>query len=298
MARRAVRGRPLHLSAELSGPDYATSALRLSYTRCPPSIFSAHFRGVFPSELQYVTPFDVAGSDEEPLVVASGLSRRFGGRRAVEDVSFTLRPGECLALFGPNGAGKTTLLRLLGGLLRPTSGFASVAGVRVPGGAEARAAVGIISHQTMLYGALTARENLEFNARLHNVRQYRDAAQSVLDSMRMGSRADTPVRAMSRGMQQRVSIARALVHGPRVLLLDEPFTGLDDAGAGALTEILEALRRAGTAMVLVTHNVSEGLALATHAGIMRDARLVSLEARSGVSSEEFSRAYRELVRDG
>ncbi len=231
-------------------------------------------------------------------MVASSLSRRFGGRRAVEDVSFTLGAGECLALFGPNGAGKTTLLRLLGGLLRPSSGFAMVAGARVPGGGEARAAVGIISHQTMLYGALTARENLEFNARLHNVPRHRDAAARALERMHIGTRADTPVRAMSRGMQQRVSIARALVHGPRVLLLDEPFTGLDDAGAGALTEILGALRTSGTAMVLVTHNLSEGLSLSTHVGIMRDARLARLEVRGEVSSDAFTREYRELVRDG
>ncbi len=233
----------------------------------------------------------------EPLVVASGLSRRFGGRRAVEEVSFTLGAGECLALFGPNGAGKTTLLRLLAGLLTPTAGLAMIAGARVPGGAAARSAVGIISHQTMLYDALTARENLEFNARLHGVRNWRSACARVLDRLRLTARADTPVRSLSRGMQQRVSIARALVHDPRVLLLDEPFTGLDDAGASALTEILVELRQAGAALVLVTHNLIEGLALATHVGVMREGRLARLTPRIAVSPELFAQEYREIVRD-
>src|SRR5687768_13290859 len=111
-----------------------------------------------------------------PLIEATGLARAFGGRRAVDDVSFSLGEGECLALFGPNGAGKTTLLRMLAGLLKPSAGTARVNGVALPGGTAARGAVGLISHQSMLYGALTARENVEFAARMHGVRNPRVAA--------------------------------------------------------------------------------------------------------------------------
>ena len=127
------------------------------------------------------------------------LVRAFGRRRAVDGVSFTLDAGDCLAVFGPNGAGKTTLLRVLAGLLRPTSGRALVAGVSLPGGPGARQRIGFISHASMLYAALTARENVEFAARLFGVPDPRGAAARALDAMRMTPRADAPVRSLSRG---------------------------------------------------------------------------------------------------
>ena len=235
------------------------------------------------------------GVDAPLLIEAAGLSRAFGGRRAVDDVSLSLRAGECLALFGPNGAGKTTLLRMLAGLLRPTSGEARIDGVRLPGGAAARSRVGLISHQSMLYAALTARENIEFSARLHGVPNPRDAAVRALAGMRVADRAETPVRLLSRGLQQRVSIARAMVHEPRVVLLDEPFTGLDEGGARALTSALETLLGIGAALVLVTHNLAEGLALATHAAVMRAGQLVSLERRAGIDVGTYAETYRRMV---
>ena len=219
--------------------------------------------------------------------------RSFGRRVAIRDLTFQVHDGECLALFGPNGAGKTTLLRVLAGLLRPTRGTARVAGVDLPGGAEARAVVGLISHQTMLYAALTALENVEFSARLYGVPDPRAAAVRALDRMRLAERADSPVRSLSRGMQQRVSIARAIVHDPRVVLLDEPYTGLDEGGASALSEALQSSRSAGAALVLVTHHLSEGLALATHTAIMRDGQFVRYEARGTLGVD----AYRDLYRD-
>ncbi|MDQ6831524.1 MAG: ABC transporter ATP-binding protein, partial [Gemmatimonadota bacterium] len=170
-----------------------------------------------------------------PAVETDGLIRSFGERRAVDGVSFTLAHGDCLALFGPNGAGKTTLLRVLAGLLKPTSGGARVAGMPLPGGSALRARVGLISHHTMLYSPLTALENVEFSARLHGVPNARDAALAALRRLRVADRAGVPVRSLSRGLQQRVSIARAMVHAPRLVLLDEPYTGLDALGASALT---------------------------------------------------------------
>ena len=229
------------------------------------------------------------------VLEATALARRFGGRRAVDAVDLSLDAGQCLALFGPNGAGKTTLLRLLAGLLRPTSGSARIAGVALPGGAEARAMVGLISHHSMLYGALSARENVAFAASLHGLSSPRAAADRALEAMRILDRADTPVRSLSRGMQQRVSIARAMVHDPRVVLLDEPFSGLDDSGAGALTTMLGDLRRLGAALVIVTHNLSEGLALATHVAVMHGGRFVRQDRREAVDPGSFAGVYRELV---
>ena len=234
-------------------------------------------------------------AERPPALVADRLTREFGGQRVVDGVELRLEAGECLALFGPNGAGKTTLLRMLAGLLTPTSGSVSVGGVALRSAPEARAAVGLISHQSMLYAPLTARENVEFAARLYGVRAPRDAARAALERMRIADRADTPVRALSRGLQQRVSIARAIVHDPRLVLLDEPYTGLDEAGAAALTAALGSLASRGAALVLVTHNLGEGLALATQAAIMRAGRLVRREARAALEPAAYAAAYRELV---
>ncbi|HET9798120.1 MAG TPA: heme ABC exporter ATP-binding protein CcmA, partial [Gemmatimonadaceae bacterium] len=185
-----------------------------------------------------------------PVVHAEGLVRSFGGRRVVDSVSFTLRSGDCLALFGPNGAGKTTLLRLVAGLLAPAQGSVRVNGVSVREGAAARAQVGLVSHASMLYGALTVLENVELAARLYGLAAPTAAAREALETMRVDDRANAPARTLSRGLQQRVSIARAMVHSPRLLLCDEPYTGLDDAGSAALTDALTERREEGAALLL------------------------------------------------
>jgi len=230
-----------------------------------------------------------------PAIDVAALSRTFGRRVAIREVTFAVQPGECLAVFGPNGAGKSTLLRVLAGLLRPTRGRARIAGVELPGDAAARALVGLISHESMLYSALTAVENVEFIAKLYGVSSPREAALRALDRMRIADRADSPVRSLSRGMQQRVSIARAMVHAPHVVLLDEPYTGLDEAGAAALTEALHLLKREGAALILVTHHLGEGLALATHTAIMRDGQFVELAERGDIALDTYRDVYREAV---
>ena len=237
-------------------------------------------------------------SASERVITTHGLGRRFGGRRAVSDVTLSLGAGDCLALFGPNGAGKTTLLRMLAGLLRPTEGSGEVAGVVLPGGATLRGAIGYISHASMLYGALSARENVELTAKLFGMRNAREAAKHALERMELPDRSDTPVRLLSRGMQQRVTIARATVHSPRVVLLDEPFTGLDDSGSAALGAHLATLRASGTTMVLVTHQIPEGLALATHAAIMRDGALARMEEGEAWDASSYLTVYRGLVTHG
>jgi heme exporter protein A len=231
-------------------------------------------------------------------VELSRVSRTFGRRHAVDDVDLSLNAGDCLALFGPNGAGKTTLLRLIAGLLKPTSGSVRVCGHSLRDDAAARAHVGLISHQSMLYRALSARENVEFAASLYGVPDPRGAAVRALERMRILDRADAPVRALSRGLQQRVSIARAIVHEPSVVLLDEPYTGLDAAGGAALTEMLRLLRSSGASLILVTHNVEEGLAVASHAAVMLDGRIARHDDCATLDPPIYASEYRELVLRG
>jgi heme exporter protein A len=237
----------------------------------------------------------LSSEDAAAVIQAEGLTRSYSGRTAVDGISFALNRGDCLALFGPNGAGKTTLLRLVAGLLAPTKGVCRVNGISMRSGAEARAQVGIVSHSSMLYSALTARENVEFAARLYGVVDAAAAAEAALASMRVLDRAETPVRALSRGLQQRVSIARAIVHLPGVLLCDEPYTGLDEVGSSALTDALLERRAQGATIVLVTHNLGEGLALATHAAIMRRGSFARYEARNSLDPASYANDYRALV---
>jgi heme exporter protein A len=244
-----------------------------------------------------VSPREVSRIDP-PIVDVADLARSFGSRKAVAGVTFSLAPGDCLAVFGPNGAGKTTLLRLLAGLLKPSSGSARIAGIPLPGGTLARSRVGLISHHTMLYEALTARENVSFAARLYGIRDPRTLVDDSLRRMSMLERADAPVRLLSRGMQQRVSIARAMVHSPRVVLADEPYSGLDDSGARSLTTLLRELRSAGTAIIIVTHNLAEGLSLATNAAVMQRGRFVRYDRSEGIDSASYAATYREAVASG
>jgi heme exporter protein A len=228
-------------------------------------------------------------------VEARGLSRRFADRWALAGIDLTLAAGDCLVVFGPNGAGKTTLLRVLGGLLEPTRGEARVDGMPLPGDADVRSRVGYVSHHTMLYPALTALENVEFAARLQGLRSSRTMALGALARLRVADRADTPVRFLSRGLQQRVSIARAFVHHPRIVLLDEPYTGLDAVGAAALSSALLELKAAGAALILVTHNIDEGLALATRVAVMHEGRFARIDSRDNVDVARFAGEYRALV---
>jgi heme ABC exporter ATP-binding subunit CcmA len=230
-----------------------------------------------------------------PVLEAHELSRSFGRQRAVERLTFSLGAGESLALFGPNGAGKTTTLRLLAGLLRPSAGQATIGGTEVRSSATVRGRVGLISHQSMLYPALTALENVEFAARLHGVDDPRGASHRALETLGVAGRASSAVRTLSRGLQQRVSIARSIVHRPAVLLLDEPYTGLDASGAAALSDVIHGLRSNGATMVLVTHNVGEGLAVASHAALMFGGRLVRLGPAIGLDPAGFAREYRDLA---
>lgn len=213
-------------------------------------------------------------------VSVDDVSRHFGRRRALSHVTCTLEPGTILGLLGPNGAGKSTLLSLLAALLRPTSGtirygtFAFGAGVGTPGGASLRSRIGVLGHDLFLYPELSARENLAFFAGLYGMPDPARAALAALQRAGLEDRADDHVADFSRGMRQRVALERALVHGPRLVLLDEPFTGLDDASAGGFVERLRALRRDGAIVVLATHDLDLADGLLDHALFLRGGRAV------------------------
>ena len=193
----------------------------------------------------------------EPAVALDVVGRHYGERLALDGVSVTVGAGQTLGVFGSNGAGKTTLLRVLATLLRPHTGSARVLGGELPRDAwKVRGRVGFLGHEPLLYRDLTARENLVFHARLHGVAQARVG--ELLDAVRLTRRADEPVSNLSRGMVQRVAVARAVLHDPALLLLDEPRANLDPAAAAMLEPLIG--RASGRTRVLVTHDVDGGLA--------------------------------------
>jgi heme exporter protein A len=193
----------------------------------------------------------------DPAIELRGLSRHFGERTALRDLSASVPAGATLAVLGRNGAGKSTLLRILATLLRPHAGEVQVLGQPLPGRAFAvRGQVGLLAHEPLLYRDLTGRENLTYHARLHGVEAAR--VEEVLDSVDMRGRAEDPVRSLSRGMVQRLAICRAVLHRPKLLLLDEPRANLDPA-AGELVEPLIG-RTAGATRVLTSHDPQAAVA--------------------------------------
>jgi len=217
----------------------------------------------------------------EPLLVAENISRRFGHRQVVRGVSFEIAGGEAMLLVGHNGAGKTTLLRLLAGLLRPSAGKVIRSG-----------ALGMVAHHTMLYDALTARENMAFFGRLHgNVDPQRIDA--LLERIGLSAHGDRRIAAYSRGMLQRLAIARTLLSDPQVLLLDEPMTGLDDAASTVVRDVLRDLRVAGRALVIATHQLVELVDVVTSVGFLVAGRLVAIEPMAGRDAPAVMARYRE-----
>jgi heme exporter protein A len=220
----------------------------------------------------------------EAAVVASGLGKRFGAVAALRGVDLEVARGGALALLGPNGAGKSTLLRLLAGLAQPSEGALTIDGRRARGGAL-RARVGFVGHATMLYPELSARENLTFAARLHGVPDPAGRAERLLAEDDLADLAGRPARALSRGTSQRVAIARALVHDPPLVLLDEPFTGLDRRAAGRLAERLARLRAEGRTLVVATHELRVLETLVDAALVLARGRVVHRAAHPELSVE-------------
>lgn len=226
-------------------------------------------------------------------IAARGLEKRFGPAVALAGLDLEVAAGRTLAVLGPNGAGKTTLLRLVAGLCRPSAGELSIDGSSTRR-REVRARVGYVGHATLLYPALTARENLVFAARLQGVPDPGARADALLEEEGLSSAAHRPVGGFSRGMAQRVAIARGLVHEPPVLLLDEPFTGLDRRAADRLAARLERLRADGRTLLLVTHDVARAARLADAALVLTRGRIAH-ESRGPLDVDALERAYVEAA---
>jgi heme exporter protein A len=204
-------------------------------------------------------------------VEVEGLNKHFGATTVLRDVSIRLPQGCLATIVGPNGAGKTTLLRIVATLTRPSAGTIRVDGLDVrQWGERARGRIGFVSHQTYLYSDLSVQDNLRFYGRMYGVVNLEQRTATLLDQFGLTGRRSDLVRTLSRGLQQRLSIARAVLHKPRVVLLDEPYTGLDQRGADALTCVLQALHAEGRTLLMTTHDWS-------HLGEMAD-RLVVLVA--------------------
>ena len=203
------------------------------------------------------------------------IEKKFGYAYAVRNVTLQLRRGEFVVLFGSNGAGKTTLLRVAATLIRPTNGTVFVEGFdarKQP--EEARRRIGFLSHNTFVYRDLSALDNLRFFCRLYGVPEDESRLLQILDRVDLKRRANDPVRAFSRGMQQRVGIARALLHDPSLILLDEPYTGLDAKAAQTLDNLLDEAAGSGKTVVLTSHDLQQGLRSATRAVILDKGSIV------------------------
>ena len=212
---------------------------------------------------------------DEPILIVDGLTKRYGWKTALSEVSFSVAPGTCLLIVGPNGAGKTTLLRILAGLTRPTAGTISWFGHAhqvVP--VEVRARLGVVTHRTMLDPDLTVAENLFYYARLYRVAEPSVRVREVAALVDVVDRLHERVRQLSRGLQQRVTLARAFLHRPDVLLLDEPDTGLDRASRERLRALLDRYRERGGTVLLTTHAHEFGLEVATWALYLDRGRVV------------------------
>jgi ABC-type multidrug transport system ATPase subunit len=225
-------------------------------------------------------------------LVVDDVSRHFGRRRALNRVSLTCRAGTILGLLGPNGAGKSTLLAILSTLLAPTSGRVTYGDADArSAGPQLRGRLGLLGHDLYLYPELTARENLAFFARLYGLGDAPARVDRALAQAGLADRAGDAVSGFSRGMRQRLALERALLHGPRLLLLDEPFTGLDDASGHALVARLRGLRDEGAMVVAATHDLDLAEGLLDEVAVLREGRLLAVPPATAPLRER----YRETI---
>jgi heme exporter protein A len=224
-------------------------------------------------------------------VQAIDVSRHFGRRRALSHLSLTARSGDIIGLLGPNGAGKSTLIAMLATLAAPTTGEVRYGAESARTlGAALRVRIGLLAHELHLYPELSARENLTFFARLYGLAPAA-IVDAALESAGLSDRADDPVSGFSRGMRQRLALERALLHRPRLVLFDEPFTGLDDRAVGLVSDRLRRLAKDGAIVIVATHDLDLADGLVTRVALMRDGRLLSDEpATAGLRAR-----YRALV---
>lgn len=233
--------------------------------------------------------------EETAAIRTRKLSKVFGTRKAVDKVSIEVPQGAFLSIFGPNGAGKTTLLRMLSTLTRPTDGSASLMGIDLREDPEAaRGRIGLISHNAMLYPDLTAEQNLLLYAKLYGLADPQARVMELLEAVELKHCRLDVVRTFSRGMTQRLSIARALIHDPDVVFLDEPYSGLDPHAVDIFDQLIEKQREDRT-FVMVSHDLRKGFDMCTHALVLARGRVVTFGAKDQLDFDEFSELYRSTV---
>jgi len=230
------------------------------------------------------------------MVHLAGVIKRFGPMTALRGIELELQRGRCLGIFGPNGAGKTTLLKILATLIRPSAGRVCIAGHDAVQEAEkVRPLLGVLSHRTFLYGYLTAEENLRFYGRLFGVQRLSERISEVLHVVGLEDHAQQLVRTYSRGMQQRLAIARTILHHPTLLLLDEPYTGLDQQATNRLQALLLQLLSESCTIVMSTHDLHRGLDVCDDIAIQCRGRIVYREPASGMDVHGLEQLYSAYV---
>jgi heme ABC exporter ATP-binding subunit CcmA len=218
------------------------------------------------------------------------VTRNFGRRRALNRVSLRCGAGEIVALLGPNGAGKSTLLSIASTLLEPTSGTVRYGEVTArEAGAALRARIGVLGHDLYIYPELSAAENLEFFGRVYGLTDVRERMETALEQADLAHRRDDAVGGYSRGMRQRLALERALLHDPRLVLLDEPFTGLDDAATSALRRRLAGLRQAGCIVLITTHDLETIDGIVDRAVMLQNGRMAAIEPGEGSLRDRYRR---------
>jgi len=231
------------------------------------------------------------------MITVKKLVKRFGPITVLRELDFSVNPGEFVALLGPNGAGKTTLLRILSSLMRPTSGYVQVASCRLPSqGASLRAKLGVVSHQPLLYGDLSAAENLQFFSKLYSIGPKR--IPEILDLVGLLPRRDDLVRTFSRGMQQRLAIGRAILHNPSILLLDEPHTGLDQSAGEILDRILQDVALEGRTVVMTSHDLVRSAELSSRLVLLSKGKISNSVSTTGLDPVDLVEFYKDGLQGG
>ena len=230
------------------------------------------------------------------MITVKKLVKRFGLKTVLRGLDFEVQPGEFVALLGPNGAGKTTFLRVLASLSRPSLGEVRVAGFRLPNEAAAvRARLGVVSHLPLLYGDLSAEENLRFYARMYGITNYELRITEVLEMVGLDTRRRDLVRTFSRGMQQRLAIGRAVLHDPDVMLFDEPYTGLDQDASSMLDDVLKTVAAEGRTVVMTSHDLARAEELATRFDILSRGVITATSTRRQLNKSNLLTFYKEAL---
>lgn len=230
-------------------------------------------------------------------VIAENVTKSFGNIQALSGVDLRVKSGEFLTIFGPNGAGKTTLIKLLSTLTKPTSGKLIIANHDIKKDPDkVRGLIGVISHDPYLYGSLSALENIKFFASLYGIPHAKEKVIDVIKQVGLESRMHDLVRTFSRGMQQRLAVARAIIHEPKILLLDEPYTGLDQHGGRIFRDLLKWLKSHNRTIIMTTHDLPEGLEFSNRVAILDRGKIVYEGDTGGVEITRFKEIYFEKIK--